>query len=646
MDTGISKERIQQAKERMGDQAADLIADMLHMEKYNPQRKIGCCPNPAHEDSSPSCSWNPKSHSFYCFGCHATYDIIDAWMATGDTFLQAAEKLFKAADMPHSFTARCVPSDREYVYPKPEWADTKDAVYAYWQKRCISPATIDALGIMQDTHGNTCFPYYDDADVLRCVKVRPSRAVRKGIDKQKCWWLKPSDTMHLLFNQNRINISQPLIICTGEGDCAAAYEAGFPNVTSVPMGDNNTQWIAAQWDWLQQFDSIIIVHDNDESGRKYLKEVTRRLGEYRCRVVEIPETWTSDDGTQIHIKDLNEYLFHAGKQAVADAINNAREREIESVIDFADVSDFDMNSVDGLYTGFGELDHALGKLFCGTTTILTGIAGSGKSSFISTLISRALDQGFPTWIFSGELSAPLLKNWINSTLAGQGNLTRETQDGRTTYRIMPEAVEKINAAYKSQLFMYKDSEPPTISRLLESMEASVKRYGVRFLILDNLSCISLECKSSDKWQKQEEAVQSLIELARKLDVIMVVVIHPHKLDIVRPVGIFDLAGVSASANLAHRILSLYRVQESDREPGKNGRVKPLANYDVNLTVLKDRFGSAGAKTIGLMYDVPSRRFYADPENLAYRYSWDKSGTTDNLQYFDMEKYQRKTQEPF
>lgn len=650
LDSSISREKIEEAKQKLGDRNAEIIAQVLNIQKYNPQRKIGCCPNPAHQDDQPSCSYNPKTHSFYCFGCHARYDVIDSYVATGDTFLQACEKLFKEADMPHNFSYRGIPSDRDYVYPKPEWAEDKTPVYEYWEKRCISRETIDALGIQCDRAGNTNFPYYSDEDVLLCVKVRPSRAIRKDVDKQKCWWLKPSDITQVLWRSNCINPTAPLIICSGEGDCAAAYECGFTNATSLPGGDANLNFISTQWEWINRFDSIIFVHDNDAAGEKCTRELTRRLGEYRCRVVDLPQTYKDDDGVEHHIKDLNEYLFYAGKRAVIDAINNAKEREVESVVDFADVTDFDMNSVEGVKTGFAELDEVLGALYCGTTTILTGVPGSGKSSFLSTIIGQALDQGFPTWVYSAELSAPLFKNWVNSVLAGQGNMTQGFHDNRTVYRITPDAVKDISSHYKGQLFIYKDSEPPTVTRLFESIEASVKRYGVRCVVLDNLSCVSLECNASDRWEKQNQMLMDLVDLAKKLDVALMAVIHPHKIECIRPLSLYDLAGVATSANLAHRVLSLYRVQESDREPNRSGKVKPMSIFDCTISVLKDRFGSAGNKTFGFFFDPVSRRFYTDPDNLAHRYNWDHQTTQEqNLRYFDMQKYMQvigQLQEPF
>lgn len=638
MDNSISREAIQKAKEKLGDRNAELIAEIMHLEKYNPQRRIGCCPNPAHHDSQPSCSYNPKAYSFYCFGCHTSIDLIDAYMSTGDTFLQAADKLFKEADVPHNFGYRGAQTDRDYVYPKPDWVEDKTPVYTYWAKRGISRETIDALGIQCDKQGNTHFPYYNGDDTLMCIKVRPSRPIRKDVDKQKCWWFKPSDHTELLFNQNRINVTQPLIICCGEGDCAAVYEAGFTNVTSIPGGDSNLHFISQNWDWLDQFNEIILIHDNDEAGARFKKEAVRRLGEYRCKVVDLPEHWKTDDGADHHIKDANEALFWGGKQFLAEAINNAKEQKIESVVDYADVTDFDMEQVDGMITGIAPLDALVSKIYAGTVNIVTGVAGSGKSSLLSTIINQSIEQGFNAWVFSGELANPLLKNWVSTVCAGQGNLNCDTHNGHTSYLITPEASRKMNEYYRGRLFFYKDTEIPQVERLLASIEASVKRYDCRTVILDNLMCLDLEANEDNKWHKQEAAIRDLVQLARRLDVMMWIVIHPRKIGgEIRPLQLGDLSGVASSANLAHRVFSLYRVQDSDRTPGKNGKLPPYAAADVVLSVIKNRFGDTG-RPIPLLFDPASKRFYSSPEDLEFRYAWDKSGTTDNLRYFDRQKY--------
>lgn len=623
----IERELIQKAKETLGDTNADLIADLLKMDKYNQTRKVGCCPNPMHDDHNPSCSYNPKTYSFHCWSCGFDADIITAYMiAENCSFLQACEKLFDLAGIQHDFTERGVLQSREYRYPHPEYAKTKEHVYEYWESRCISPSTIDYLDIQEDKNGNTLFQYRDLNDVLVTVKVRKSGPVKKG--ENKCWCLPGSDVSHILYNINKITPEMPLIITSGEGDCATCIECGFYNAVSINLGDKNTQWISECWDFLQQFNEIYLVHDNDESGRNFAREVTSRLGEYRVKVVDIPSPHIMPDGNKIKVKDLNELLYYEGKDAVREAINNASMAEIPAIIDYTDVTKFDMSDVPGFTTGFFDMDVALDKFYLGTTTILTGIAGSGKSSFLSTLICKSVEQGFPCFVYSGELSNPSLKNWVDFVHAGQRGINAYISPANKTtyYKIKPDVFTKINETYKGRLFFYRDGFDHKVTHLLQTAESVVRRNGVKTLIFDNMTSVDLENSDKDKYIKQEEFIRNVIEFSKRWQVCCIVVLHPRKLDMVKRMGLFDLQGVTAAVNLAHRVLSLYRVTQEEKvgKMSKGGTwIKKPIPYDVIIDVLKDRFGSAAGKEIGLFYDVPSKRFFDSKETLDHQYEWDK-----------------------
>lgn len=614
------------------------------MDKYNASRKVGCCPNPAHDDHNPSCSYNPKNHSFHCWSCGFDADVLTAYMMhDGCSFLEACERLFQEAGMEYDFTERGVRQSIHYKYPKPEYAETKEHVYAYWKTRCISPETIDYLDIQEDLQGNTMFQYRDLNDVLVTVKLRKSAPVKKG--ERKCWHLPGADTSNYLYNINKISATQPLIITSGEGDCATAIECGFYNTVSINGGDQNTQWISECWDFLQQFEDIYLIHDNDESGRKFAREVTSRLGEYRVKIVDIPTPHVLEDGTKVRVKDLNELLYYQGKEAVREAINNATMAEIPSVVDYVDITKFDMSETPGFVSGLRELDVALGKFYLGTTTVLTGVAGSGKSSFLSTLICQSVEQGFPAFVYSGELSNSSLKQWVDCVHAGQAGMNeyRAPVTGQPYYKIKPEAFRKINSTYKGRIFFYRDGFSHGVSNLLRTAETVVRRNGIKTIIVDNMTSVDLEVNEKERWSKQEAFVRELVEFSKKWNVAVIVILHPRKLDMVRRMNLFDLSGVTAATNLAHRVLSLYRIPQKEKqgEPRKdgNGWYKPPNPYDCEIEVLKDRFGSGQGKVCGLFYDQPSRRFFDSVDSLSHKYEWEDDEYDNNRLPFGIPQFE-------
>ena len=630
----IDRDAIMQAKEKLGDDNARIIIEELGIVDYD-ERDMKCC-CPFHQEDHASFIYNKKAFNFRCCGaCSRSYDILDVLMYKGMTYAQACRKLFDLAGMPYSFGELGVKTRRQYQYPKEVICDDKSRVYEYFQKRKISPQTIDYADVRQDSEGNTVFNYYDTNDVLTMVKYRPSRKVKKG--ENKCWCQKGADTTPLLFNMNRINTTVPLLICEGEPDCLSAIESGFTNAVSVPLGSTNFHWIEENWDFLEQFDSIIICSDNDEAGLKMQKECIYRLGSWRTKVVEVPQFYVDEAAnTKYSVNDLNEVLYYYGKEKVMEIILDAKDSPVSGVVDFSDIEDIDLDALDGIPTGLPNLDRYLMKLFYGTLNIVTGINGSGKSSFLNQVICQCLDRDENAYLFSGELPNFQAKNWLNFIFAGQRNVKECQYNDSIFYKVTPEAKRAISEFYRGRLYIRQDGESNKSADLLKSMEDSVRKYGTKLLILDNLTAINLESNDNNKYDKQADFIMDLIAFAVKFNVVVILVVHPHKIDMMRRLSKMDVQGISAIIDLAHRIISLYRVQESDRQgiPKLNGsgwKVKPI-KADVIFDILKDRLTGYESRSIETFYDRPSRRFFTTEAELDYQYAWDKRRYTTPLPF--------------
>ena len=622
----IEKDKIEKAKSKLGNRNAELISEILNVQEYDSRNMKGLCP--FHDEDTPSFVYNKKNYSMHCFGCGKTVDLIEAYMTTGHTFLEACKFLFDEANIKYNFGEAGVKTKRTYRYPKYDKSDKKDEVYAYLATRGISKETVDYLDIQQDAHGNCVFHFYDTNDVLTMVKYRPSKRLVKdpatGKKPTKTWCQKDADTTPLLFNMNRINTTSPLLITEGELDCAAAIESGYLNAVSVPLGAGNFHWIEENFDWLEQFDSIILCSDNDKAGNEMRKEVLNRLGSWRTRFVEIP---FECDGHKI--KDLNELLYWGGKDAVIDAILNAKDTPVDSVSDFADIQSLDLSEIDGIETGFKELDRKLMKLQYGTFNIVTGISGAGKTSLLSQLTCNCLDQGKNVFMYSGELPNYQAKNWINFILAGRYNINRYESRDVEYYKVNKMIQPAIDEYYRGKLFIYKDGYSHKVQDILNSMEANARKYGCKLFIIDNLTSVSLGGNDTTKWDRQEEFINNLITFANKFQVVVILVVHPRKIDTMRRLTKMDIQGISALTNLAHRILSLYRVQDDDREQTK--KKKHVLEKDVVCDILKDRMRGYEGQSVELYYDRPSRRFFTCYEDLYHQYAWDK---TDYSNYED------------
>lgn len=628
----VDKKDIEKAKEKLGDDNAIIIAELLNLDNFDPVNLKSCCPY--HDEKTASFIYNKKNYTFHCFGCNKTVDLIDVLMEKKNmTFLEAAQWIFDKANISYSFGEKNVKTKRSYRYPYEEKKLASDQVITYCTKRGISKNVIDYLDIREDAHGNMVFNFYDTNDVLTMVKYRPSNTVSKG--QNKTWCQKDADTAPLLFNMNRVNTSKPLLITEGEIDCASAIEAGYLNTVSVPLGAGNLHWIEENWDWLDMFDSIIIWSDNDEPGDKMRKECVYRLGTWRTKYIITPQYYQKDNGKRIPIKDVNDCLQTGGAEFVMNLISEAKDVPVKSVIDYSEIEELDISQMDGVKTGIKPLDNELLKIFYGTLTILSGRPGSGKTSIIDQTIARTIDEGKSVFLFSKEMPERMSANWFNTIIAGRRNMEeKKSKDGHTYYIVPYKTQRQMQEFYNKKLFIYRDSEPNDVQSVLKSAEECVRKFGCKLIVLDNLMMIDLHCSESDKNTAQTNFINDLIKFAAKYNVAVVLIAHPRKTaDQNSDIEMYDISGSSNIINLAMRSIGLRRVSKKEKSDPKS----KWHNYDVVLTVIKDRLLGKADFQMGLWYDLTSRRFYTDYEEYDTKFAWDKKTYTKELPYVDRSK---------
>ena len=618
----IPKEKIDKAKELYGDRAMTDIVTYFGLEgSYNETSKSCSCP--WHKDKTPSFIWNPKNNSAHCFSCGRNYGIIDLYLAQGMSYLEAVEKLFKQVDIEYNFSNKDV-QDFSYRYPKREHSDRAN-VEKYLGLRGISTKTLDYADVQSDIYGNVAFHYYNSNDILMTVKYRLGRKFNKEKDHNKCWSQKDSDFAPLLFNMNRIDPAKPLLVVEGEIDCLSVIEAGYSNVVSIPNGCANSQWIQYNWEWLEQFDKIILWFDSDEAGIKARNDILYRLGTWRTYYIEINPEDTTPNGARI--KDANEVLYFKGKDRVLQYINKPLEIPVENVSDLSKAEDFDIEHAEGLYTGIKELDDQIYKLTFGTLNIITGKSGEGKSLFVNQVaICQAVQQGYDVFVFSGELPAPILRNWVETNMIGREYITMK--DGHVRV-FNPEQRKLMQNWYAGKVLVYDDDYNTTATALLNKMEELARKCGTKVFLIDNLMMIDLECNEEGRLQAEKEFVNKLIFFAKKYNVLVFLVAHPRKTGEIR-VTKEDIAGSGNIVNLAHMVFSVHRYTAKEKEGETNTRNQYIKGKepipeDSCVEVLKNRITGI-LPLVKLYFDYPSYRFYKKPSELWFRYGWNKDAS--------------------
>ena len=152
--------------------------------------------------------------------------------------------------------------------------------------------------------------------------------------------------------------------------------------------------------------------------------------------------------------------------------------------------------------------------------------------------------------------------------------------------------------------------------LLQIVEKAVREYGIRVVLLDNLMTALEENLSADLNRLQSNFVRNLARIARKYNVIIILIAHPRKRK--GDGGDFDADDVMGSGNITNAVDVVLNYDTGPDKFGKPDRI---------LSVKKNRLTGDLSDGIDLWYDPASKRI----TERAGDYSWPTDGSIEKMQ---------------
>ena len=495
------------------------------------------------------------------------------------------------------------------VKPKP----TNNAV-EFMAKRGISADVVNKyrLTTQKNNPNILVFPFYDENDILTCVKYRKTD-FDKSKDKNKEWFEK--NTKPILFGMAQcVSFDIPLIITEGQIDSLTVAECGFDNAVSVPTGAKGFTWLNNVWDWICKFKELIVFGDCEKDKITLVEELSNRLP-MKIRCVR-REDYLGE-------KDANDIFLKYGKQAIINCVNNAKTQSLKNIKDLSTVKSIDLDDLPKIKTNIRELDKVIGGFVMGQVALLSGKRGNGKSTFMSQLVCEALEQNHNVFVYSGELADYHFKRWLDFQLAGAENvIVKENKYGDNIYSISDETIEKINNWYKGRAFIYDNNivadDLDEFESLTKTIENAIKQYDTKFICIDNLmTAMDFVSDQNNLYLAQSNFVGALKKIAIKYDVVIILIAHPRKTN--TEFSNDDVSGSSDITNKVDIVMSYQRVDDS-------------TEYNGRLTVTKNRLGgkyAVGENAINLLYSERTKRIYSKSSKQC-KYGWD-------IEYNDFEE---------
>ena len=480
--------------------------------------------------------------------------------------------------------------------------EVKDRAVEFLKSRAISEDVCRKyeITIHKERESTLVFPFKDATGELKMIKYRNLDYV-KGETKGSKEWCE-SNCMPILFGMNHCNFeNKTLVITEGQIDSLSLADAGIENAVSVPTGAKGFTWVPHCWDFVNQFEKVVVFGDLEKGKVTLVDDIVAR---FKIRVAVVREVDYKG------CKDANEILQKYGRQALVDAVNNARDLPVSNIIDLADVEPIDVFKIEKLKTGISDLDGLLyGGIPFGGVTLIAGKPGQGKSTLASQILVSAIEQDKTCFVYSGELTNGNFKAWMNFQVAGPNHVIEYQDDffKDTRYRISKTNQKIMNEWYRGKCFLYDNSciEGDEKEDLLVTVENAILQYGIKVVLIDNLmTALDLEkINSFDKYDKQSAFVKKLARLAIKHNIIVLLVAHKRKNNFSTNEN-DEISGSGDIANLA----TITLVYEKDSKIDESQRV---------LKISKNRlFGRLNVSGWIMDYDEKSKRIFGAKDDVA------------------------------
>lgn len=284
-----------------------------------------------------------------------------------------------------------------------------------------------------------------------------------------------------------------------------------------------------------------------------------------------------------------------------------------------DVQYVDMSKLVAIPTGYKELDKKIIGLLMGDVTVLSGLSGSGKTSWIDCVVLNAVQRGYKVGIWSGELQDFRFQSWIDQISAGKNYVCKK--EGYENYYYAPKNIaNQINKWLEGKLFLYNNNYGSEWQQLFADIKTLVENEGTQLIVLDNLMALQIDSYDGDKYTQQTRFINDLKEYAKAKNIHVILVCHPRK------EGGFlrkeSISGTADLTNLADSVIIIHRIgKDFEQRAGEffgKDKVLPYLKYNSVIEVCKNRSMGVIDLLVGMYYEVESRRLKNEiSENIVY-----------------------------
>ena len=337
-----------------------------------------------------------------------------------------------------------------------------------------------------------------------------------------------------LFGTNSFKSSSKRAICIASGECdaMAAYAMFLENsksrgydpipVVSGTIGENCATQLRNNYEWLNSFEKIYLIPDNDEAGKKVIPNLVDALPKGKVYIIEL----TSE-------KDSNDMLVKGKQKEFMNKFFEAKLYTPTGIVSSESVYDEIVKRAETDKLPFPPEFEKLNKALAGgipfgfIVNILAG-SGIGKSSFLNQVTT------YYTKVCNERVGVVTLE--ADAGAYGENLLSYYCKRKISLIENRDEKIEFLKSDYVKKcakdLFIREDGTPSfyllddrgDFDKLQDKIEELIIGFGVRVILIDVISDVfsGMSLEQVDKWMQWEK------NLVKRFNCIIIQVAHVRK----------------------------------------------------------------------------------------------------------------------
>lgn len=457
----------------------------------------------------------------------------------------------------------------------------------------IEYKAIKARGLTQDTCRKYCYGITKDefentVQVARYFDDDGIELFQKTRDKAKNFTTR-GKKKYRFFGQNLFKGGRKLVITEGEIDCLTVSQVqGNKYATvSIPFGTGSAQeTFKEQYDYLMNFDEVIVMFDMDAKGKEAVQKVAGILPPNKLKIAELP------------YKDANECLLKGNPDAIIRAIWDAKTYKPDGIINAADLKDTLFSKDTGIvsydYPFSPKLNEMTQGIRKGEMILLTAGTGIGKSTTAREIAYKlkVKDNLKIGMVMLEENPKKTLRDMLSIHMSKPLHLLWNNED------IRKEAETAFTELFgDNRLYLYDHFGSIQSDNLLDKIRYLIVAEKCDFVVFDHISiAVSGMDSGGDERRTIDKLMTDLRSLVEETGAGLIIVSHLRKTDTKSnpfeqggTISLDDLRGSGSLKQLPDIIIALERNQQAEEETEKNVlKVRVLKNRFTGNTGLADK----------------------------------------------------------